>query len=650
MSPTGKSGTVKTLKRTLALGRGHVGGFLVVALLVSLGTAASLFEPWIYRAIVDDIAGVFVAPQPVTQAGHALQELSKAVQHVPHSGRRMFRAPLHRVRPEEPQPRRLPPRTPNQAVATVMIGAVLLLVTRLLSEFCRFHGDNRSTTLASHIERGFILRTFRHVLRLPLDFFSRRASGAVARQIDQSDHVAPVFTAFAQEIWPDFFTLLAILAIMASLNRALALITFIAVPVYAFVTWQMTRRLETRLEEYYSLWDDVSSRIQQSVAGIKTVLTYGATQHEERGLDEETERAFSTYIARNRLQNRYAFAQEAIVTVSKAAALLLGGIKALQHQLTPGDVVLFLAYLDQVYAPIGSLTELYTSLQEHASSLKRAHRLLDEPQAPGEEKPPFSPNGGAIEFAEVRFGYRAQRQVLDGVSFRVRPGERVGLIGPSGAGKTTLTDLLVGLYQPQGGAILVDGQRLADVAPSSLRGAIRGVASDGMLFRLTIAENIRYGRFEATDPEVLEAARLAGLGPLLERLPEGLETVIGERGVELSVGERQRVLLARAFIARPAILLLDEATANLDFKTEEAVKQAIDVIARGRTTLVVAHRRSMLTQVDRVLVLRGGRIEQDGSPEELMREDGYFRQMMTAHDGGGNGHGEAHAAERGTGP
>jgi ATP-binding cassette subfamily B protein len=634
-----KSGMVQTLKRTLALGRGQVRGFLLVAVLVSLGTAASLFEPWIYRAIVDDVAGVFVAPPAIVKAEHAFQVMSRAVKHVPHSSRRMFRAPLHRVRPEEAQPRRLAPRTPPQAVATVMIGALLLLVTRLLSELFRFHGDNRSTTLASRIERDFILRTFRHVLRLPLDFFGRRASGAVARQIDQSDHVAPVFTAFAQEIWPDLFTLLAIIVIVTSLNRALALITFIAVPVYAFVTWQMTRRLETRLEEYYSLWDDVSSRVQQAVAGIKTVLTHGAAEHEARQLDQETERAFSTYLARNRLQNRYAFAQEAIVTVSKAAALLLGGIKALQHQLTPGDVVLFLAYLDQVYAPIGSLTELYTSLQEHASSMKRAHRLLDEPEAPGEEKPPFSPDGGVIEFAEVRFGYRPQRQVLDGVTFRVRAGERVGLIGPSGAGKTTLTDLLVGLYQPQGGAILVDGQRLAEVAPSSLRASIRGVAADGMLFRLSIADNIRYGRFAASDAEVLEAARLAGLGLLLERLPEGLETVIGERGVELSMGERQRVLLARAFIARPAILLLDEATSNLDFKTEEAVKQAIDIIARGRTTLLVAHRRSMLTRVDRVLVLRNGRIEQDGSPEELMSEDGYFRQMMTAQDGNGGGGG-----------
>ncbi len=626
---------MKTILRTLTLGRGRLGGFLLVALLVSLSTAATLFEPWIYRAIVDDVAGVFVEPAPVLTAERAFQELALSLRHLPHSGQRIFRAPLHRMRATDSGRRNLPARTPHQAMATVLIGAGLLLVTRLGSEAFRYHGDNRSTALASELERGFVLRTFRHVLRLPLEFFSRRASGAVARQVDQSDHVAPIFTAFAQEIWPDLFTLLAILAIITTLNWTLALVTLIAVPVYAFVTWQMTRRLETRLEEYYSLWDEVSSRIQQAIAGIKTVITHGAAGYEMARLEEVSGRAFATYVARNQLQNRYAFAQEAIVAVSKAAALLLGGLKALQHQLTPGDVVLFLAYLDQVYSPIGNLTELYTSLQEHASSIRRAHRLLDEPAAPGEELPALAPRGGAVEFADVRFGYGPKRPVLEGVSFRIEPGERVGLIGPSGAGKTTLTDLLVGLYRPQAGSILVDGQALDAVAPSSLRGAIRGVAADGMLFRTSIAENIRYGRFDATDAEVAEAARMAGLAPLLERMPDGLATPVGERGVELSMGERQRVLLARAFIGRPAILLLDEATANLDFKTEAAVKEAIAVIAEGRTTLVVAHRRSMLSDVDRVLVLRAGRIEQDGRPEELLEVEGYFRQMMIAGTGAG---------------
>jgi ATP-binding cassette subfamily B protein len=623
---------MRTLPDILGLARGRVRAFLGVALLVSIGTGASLFEPWIYRAIVDDVAGVFVAPPPVAEAEAFFDHVGSAVGHFEKSSRRIFGAPLQRLHAEPGVRRQLHPRTKPQAVATVIIGALLLLVTRLLSEFFRVRGDNRSTRLSSDIERGYIRRTFRHVLRLPLDYFGRRASGAVARQIDQSDHVAPVFTALAQEFWPDFFRLVAILAIMATLNLDLALITFVAVPVYALVTWHMARRLETQLEHYYGLWDDVSSRIQQAIAGIKTVITHGAAGWEERQLDAACGKAFETYVERARMLNRYTFVQESIVTFSKAAGLLLGGIKALQHQLTPGDVVLFVAYLDQVYSPIENLTELYTSLQEHLSSLKRSQRLLATPAAPGEDRPPFVPRGGEIEFENVVFGYTAKRKVLDGVSFHVRAGERVGLVGPSGAGKTTITDLLAGLYHPDSGAIRIDGQDLGRVAPSSVCAAVRSVAADGMLFRMTVAENIRYARQEASDEEVAEAARLAGLEPLLQRLPEGLATPIGERGVELSVGERQRVLLARAFVARPVVLLLDEATANLDFKTEAAVKQALETISKDRTTVVVAHRRSMLTDVDRVLVLRGGHIEQDGPPGELAEVEGYFRQMMTAAD------------------
>jgi ATP-binding cassette subfamily B protein len=186
----------------------------------------------------------------------------------------------------------------------------------------------------------------------------------------------------------------------------------------------------------------------------------------------------------------------------------------------------------------------------------------------------------------------------------------------------------VGLYAPQRGEIRVDGQSVRDVSPASLRAAIRGVSPEGMIFRLSIRDNIRYGRLAASDAEVDEAARLAGLGKVLANLPDGVETVIGERGVELSMGERQRVLLARAFLAGPEVLILDEATASLDFRTENAVKDALRAISRGRTTLLVAHRRSMLTEVDRVLVLRHGRIEEQGTPAALVAAGGYFQQMM----------------------
>jgi ABC-type multidrug transport system fused ATPase/permease subunit len=471
-----------------------------------------------------------------------------------------------------------------------------------VAELCRVAGNNHASVLANGVEREFILRTFRHVMRLPLAFFSGKATGAISRQIDQSDQIAPVFTAAAEEIWPDLFSLAAILVVLFVANAELALIVLIALPVYAAITWRMTLRLETDMDEYYAFWDEVSSDIQQAVAGAKTIQTYDLAAEEGHRMEEATRNAYEAYLRRNRLQNRFAYFQEVVVTFSRAAVLLLGGWKALQHQLSPGDVVMFIAYLDRIFDPIENLTGLYSSLQQHVGSIRRAEKLLSEPPAAGAEKPRLEPGGGLVEFEDVWFGYDPGRPVLKGVSFRI--------------------------YEPQRGEIRIDGQRTRDVSPASLRAAIRGVSPEGTIFRMTIRENIRYGRLTASDAEVEEAARLAGLAPVLAKLPEGIGTPIGERGVELSMGERQRVLLARAFLAGPEVFVLDEATASLDFRTENAIKETLRAISRGRTTILVAHRRSMLTEVDRVLVLNRGRIDEEGTPAALIAGSGYFHQMM----------------------
>ena len=617
--------------RILRLGRPHAGQFLLIAVLVSLGTVSSLFQPWVYRTIVNDVAGVFVGNREVIAVEREAGAVALSLEHALDSFRRIFHGPLrqHRLKAGE-RPRQLPSRTLPQAVATIVVGAALLFAARLLSEACRVAGDNRATILAGRIEQDYILGTFRHVVRLPLEFFTRRQSGAIAHQIDQTDNITPFFTAASQELWPSLFQLVVVLGTITRLNWELGLIVLIAAPAYALVSWRMTRRLEAHIEEYYGLWDDVSARIQQGVASIKTLFGLGAASHEADEVQRVADGAFETYIERGRLQNRFMFLQEVIVSSSKAIALFLAGMKALEHQLTPGDIVLFIAYLDRVFDPIEDITGLLSTLQGHATALERSERLNQVPEAPGAQRPALAPGPGAIEFQDVHWAYRRDRPVLRGVSFKVAPGEHVALVGPSGAGKTTLADLLMAFYEPQTGAIRVDGQDLRAVSPESVRAAIRGVSVDGALLRMSIAENIRYGRFGADDDAVREAATLAGLSPLLERLPEGLETMVGERGVELSSGERQRILLARAFIAHPRILILDEATANLDFRTEELVKAAIRELSRGRTTLTIAHRRSMVEDADRVLVLRGGVIEQEGPPAKLEAEPGYFHDLVHA--------------------
>ena len=622
---------MKTFLQVLALGRHRLRDFASIAVLVSLGTAATLFEPWIYRAIIDDIAGVFITPQPISEAEAWLVGVFRAVELLPGSWARFFTAPLAAVTDEGV--RALAERTIPQAMATVIAGALTLVALRLFAEWLKLIADNRAAVVASDLERDFIIRTFRHVIRLPLTFFAKRSSGAVARQIDQSDSVAPIFTAAAQQFWPDFFGLTIILVVLTVANRELALIATLAVVAYAGVTWRSTTRLDIALDSYYALWDDVSSRIQQVVAGIKTVQVHGNEEYESARLDQQSRAAYDSYVTRCRVSNRAAYQQEAIVAIAKAMVLGLGGLKAIEHQLTPGDVVMFLAYLDRLFTPIENLTGLYSELQQHLASIRRAQRLMAQDSGSESEGPDLVPGPGDVRFEAVTFGYSLKRPVLNSVSFRLRPGQRTALVGPSGAGKTTVSDLLVGLYRPQHGHITVDGQRLDQVSTSSVRSTIRGVAADGTLFRMSIRDNIRYGRLGATDDEVLEASSQAGLDAVIERLDDGIDTMVGERGVELSVGERQRVLLARAFIARPAVLVLDEATANLDFRTEAAVQVALRTLAKGRTTLVIAHRPSMLTDVDHVIVLRNGAIEQDGTPEELLGRDGYFRDLVRGDKG-----------------
>jgi ABC-type multidrug transport system fused ATPase/permease subunit len=329
--------------------------------------------------------------------------------------------------------------------------------------------------------------------------------------------------------------------------------------------------------------------------------------------------------------------------------LALGGWFALKHELTPGDVVMFVAYVGMLYDPIDSLTGLAVELQQYGIALRRALRLTQvrrESQA-GE---PLRPGPGRIEFKDVHFSYVAGREVLRGLSVEIKPGQVVGLVGPSGAGKTTTADLLLRLYEPESGTILIDGQRLSELKTGSVRREIGVVAADGAVFRGTLADNIRYQRPETSDEAVRSAAVAAGLGPALDRLPDGVQSMVGEGGMGLSVGERQRLQLARVLAADPRIMVLDEATANLDYATELEVKRALATLRQERTTIVIAHRFSMVRDADYVYVLESGRVMEAGTPNELAAAGGWFtgfasggsnEEDSNSSDGDQNGETEA---------
>jgi ATP-binding cassette, subfamily B, bacterial len=610
--------------------------FLWVVTLGLLSTGASLVEPLIYRTAINDVAGLFVRQARLNaqkdlgvDPGEADSIQSMIRSELPDSATSVHPPVKH---PEPHAQGHVAARSPRQALDTLLWAVIWLFVINLIATLLWRLAENTNTRLSCLIEQGFIQNTFAHVLRLPLSFFSRRPSAAIAKQIDQSEEVTGVVNGFSQQILPELISLIGILAIMFWQNVALTMVALIAIPAYVLIAWHSAKKLESGLADYYSRWEEVSSRIQDGLTGIKTVKLSGSEDREVDRLRAVAGSAYKDYIKRARLSNKYVFWETMLSHLATALVFGYGGYLTLENKLTPGDVVMFVAYLDRLYGPIDALASLWVELQQNVASIARAFRLLDN----GEEEKAghqLKLTEGRIEFRDVHFGYTGEREVLKGVSFTLYPGFVTALVGGSGAGKTTTMDLLMKLFEPASGAIFIDGQDLRMLDPSSVRSQIGVVSTDGAVFRGTLAENIRYKNPAATDDEVWNAALAAGLHSTLDRLPQGLATLVGESGIGLSVGERQRIQIARMLAAHTRIVVLDEATANLDYATEEEVRRTIDKIRHKATVIVIAHRYSMVRDADRVIVLEEGEVAEAGSPEALLGGDGWFARFAAAAEG-----------------
>ena len=662
----------------------HKRKFLWVVTLGLLSTGASLIEPLIYREAINDVAGLFVKQakenaqkdlgldpgdasdlhtmiedeasgaeeEPtvadsvaVTHGNTVIPPDKEAAAHkkdvaVHEKGKPAGKHPVSKkkpkqaVKPTEPHTTtHVAARSPEQALNTLLWAVFWLFIINLVGTLLWRVGENTNTRLSCLIEQRFIQGTFAHVLNLPLSFFSKRSSAAIAKQIDQSEEVTGVVNGLSQQILPELISLLGIMAIMFWQNVALTVVALITIPFYLLIAWRSANKLESGLANYYSRWEDVSSRIQDGLTGIKTVKLSGAEDREVAQLKTISDEAYRDYIKRTRLSNKYVFWETMLSHISTALVFGYGGYLTLENKLTPGDVVMFVAYLDRLYGPIDTLASLWVELQQNVASIARAFRLLD---SGAEEKTgkDLIIGEGKIEFSNVRFSYTAEREVLKGISFTLAPDKATAIVGTSGAGKTTTVDLLMKLYEPSGGKILIDGQDLNTLDASSVRGQIGMVSTDGAVFRGTLADNIRYKRPDASDEEVRQAALAAGMHATLQRLPEGLQTIVGESGMGLSVGERQRIQIARVLVSQPRILILDEATANLDFATEAEVKKTIEGIRHSNTVIIIAHRYSMVRDADHVIVLSEGNIVEEGSPAELLEKGGWFTDFANAAEEG----------------
>jgi len=572
----------------LSLAKDHKREFAIVSLFALLATAADLLQPLVYRRAINDVAGLFVDPV--------------ATAHI------------------------IPSRTAQETLKTLLESVALLFLISITGYFFSLRSDYFGAKVASVMEANLIVTTFGHVLRLPTAYFARQASAGIARRIDQSDQLAPVVHAFSQQIAPEAIRLVGICTIMFTQNWEMAVVSLSLLPFYLWIARRSAVRMKTGLDPYYELWENLSARITGAIANVKTVKLSGAEAREAERLAHESAHAYDVYVNRIRTAHGYYIWQSVLSNLSKAMVLGYGGWLVLQRRLTPGDVVMFAAYLDRLFAPVDSLNSIAVSLQQHLISLNRAIRLREEGpiEIPG---PDLAPGPGKVEFRDVHFSYVPGREVLKGLNIVLQPGKTTAMAGSSGAGKTTTADLLLKLFEPTAGEIFIDGHSIAAAGPDAVRRAIGVVATDGAVFRGTLAENIRYKRPNATIEEIHEAALAAGLSRLLERLPDGLDTEIGENGVGLSVGERQRLQIARMLADKPRLLVLDEATANLDFATEIEVRQSLANLDPRPTMLIIAHRYTMIKDADYVYVLHDGLIAEEGTPEQLLKTNGWFAQL-----------------------
>lgn len=567
-----------------------------LALLVSIaGAALDLLRPWPLKIIVDNV---------INARPHKHQQLVEAavVSLVGHG---------------------------HTALLAASVG--MLFFSAVLNGLCDF---GQTLWMANAGQRVvFSLRSalYSHIQRLSLGFHDARRTGdLLARVTADIQAIQAMVTTGLLSLVSNVLSLLGMMVIMIYLDWQFAALALSITPLLFVVIYRYTRRIKHASRLARRKEGEVTAVAQETFAAVRLVQAFSREAYEDERFQRQNEESLAASLEATSLQAQLTPVVDILVALGTCLIVFAGTERVLEGRLTVGGLLVFLSYLGLMYGPMRQLSKLSAVMSRSSASAERIAEIMraapDVVDRPGARTMVVS--HGRVEFQGVSFSYSSDVPVLRDIILTVEPGQTIALVGPTGAGKSTLVSLLLRFYDPTRGRILIDGFDLRDLTIASLRGSISIVPQESVLFRTTVRENIAYGRPGATFAEIVAAARAANAHEFIARMPSSYETVIGERGETLSGGQRQRLAIARAMIRNAPILILDEPTASLDAESEALTLQALERLRRGRTTFIIAHRLSTVRTADQIVVLQGGKIIERGTHAELVAQHGHYRRLL----------------------
>ena len=523
----------------------------------------------------------------------------------------------------------LKPDEPGSLMGLTIIVLLMLgmaLVNALISGFRNYS----LARLGQHIIRDIALKLFSHVQTLSMEFFDRRGTGQIISRITNDvQALNELMTRGIAVVAVDFVSMIGVMAFMLYLNVRLALFCFTLLPVLFLVAWLFRKKGRTAWREVRKKIADVTAKLEEGISGVRVVKSFSREDTNMEHFDRTNVENLDANMQAVRVWSIYYPIIEVVTAIGTCIVVWHGGVQIMGEQLTRGELVAFLGYVHMFYMPVRQISRVFSTLQSAMAASERIFEIMDT--QPEVKEPPdaveLPPIVGHVEYNDVSFAYGEDEYVLHNIYLTAESGQTVAIVGPTGAGKSTIVSLLARLYNLEEGAITIDGYDINNVTLESLRSQMGIVLQDSFLFSGTIMENIKYGNTDATEEKVIQAAEAVSAHRFISQLSNGYDTEVGERGAKLSVGQRQLVSFARALLADPRILILDEATSSVDAYTEMLIQRALAELLKNRTSFVIAHRLSTIINADKLLVIDDGRIVETGTHQELLAQGGLYQKL-----------------------